>query len=154
MAQHRLPRLALGALTAALLLLPGAVRAQEQYTFTVGLLGGLGGSLDVDPGDDLDNTGFQVNFDVVSEPRTHVGIRAGRLALDSSEQFGSLTDSELTYATIAGEYRFSESYHESGMYIGLGGYRLDGTRGGQDESDTAIGLALGVTGELKINRWL
>lgn len=154
MAQHRLPRLALPVLTAALFLLPGAVRAQEQYTFTVGLLGGLGGSVDVDPGDDIDNTGFQLNFAVVTEPRTHVGIRAGRLGLDSSEQFGSLTDAELTYATVAGEYRFPQSYHESGMYIGLGGYRLDGTRGGQDESDTAVGLNLGVTGELKVNRWL
>ena len=154
MAQNRLPRLALLALTAALLLLPGAARAQEQYTFTVGLLGGLGGSVDVDPGDGLDNTGFQLNFAVVSEPRTHVGIRAGRLALDGSEQFGSLTDAELTYATVAGEYRFPESYHESGIYIGLGGYQLDGTRGSEDESDTAVGLVLGVTGELKITPWL
>ena len=153
MTQHH-RRLGTGILLVALLLLPGAARAQEPYTFTVGLLGGLGGSLDADPGDDLGNTGYQLNLTMITDPRTHVGVRLGNLALDSEESFGSLTDAELSYVTVAGEYRFPESYYESGIYAGLGGYRLEGTRGGQDQSDTALGLAVGVTGEFRITRWL
>jgi hypothetical protein len=149
---HR--RLGTGILLVALLLLPGAARAQEPYTFTVGLLGGLGGSLDADPGNDLGNTGFQLNLAMITEPRTHVGVRAGKLALDSEERFGSLTDADLSYVTVAGEYRFPEAYYESGIYAGLGGYRLEGTRGGKDRSETAAGLAVGVTGEFRVTRWL
>ena len=151
MAQHRLLRLAL---LAALLLLPGAARAQELYTFTAGLMGGIGGSVDVEPGDDLGNTGFQLNLAMVTEPRTHVGFRLGQLALDSEEFFGSLSDAELSYVTVAGEYRLPQTYSESGVYIGLGGYRLEGTRGGRDEQDTSVGLVLGVTSEFKVTRWL
>ena len=153
MTQHH-RRLGTGILLVALLLLPGAARAQEPYTFTVGLLGGLGGSLDADPGDDLGNTGYQVNLAMITDPRTHVDIRLGNLALDSEESFGSLTDAELSYVTVAGEYRFPESYYESGIYAGLGGYRLEGTRASKDQSDTALGLAVGVTGEFRITRWL
>lgn len=151
MTQHRLLRLAL---TAALLLLPGAARAQELYTFTAGLLGGVGGSFDAEPGDDLGNTGFQINLTMVTEPRTHVGFRLGQLGLDSEERFGSLSDAELSYVTVAGEYRFPQTYYESGLYLGLGGYRLEGSRFGQGEEDTAVGLTLGVTGEFKVTRWL
>jgi hypothetical protein len=152
---HRL--LGRGVLPAALvlsLLLPGAARAQELYTFTAGLLGGIGGSLDAEPGDDLGNTGFQLNLAMVTEPRTHLGLRLGKLGLDGEDLFGSLTDAELSYATIAGEYRFPQIYYDSGVYLGLGGYRLEGNRFGRDETDTSIGLAVGVTGEFRVTRWL
>ncbi len=142
------------ALLAALLFLPGAARAQELYTFTAGLLGGVGGSLDADPGGDLGNTGFQVNLTMVTEPRTHVGFRLGRLGLDSEDFFGSLSDAEMSYATISGEYRFPQGYYESGIYLGLGAYRLEGSRGGRDEEETAPGLALGVNGEFRVTNWL
>lgn len=142
------------ALLAALLLLPGAARAQELYTFTAGLMGGIGGSFDAEPGDDLGNTGFQLNLSMVTEPRTHVGFRLGKLSLDSEDRFGSLSDAELSYVTVAGEYRFPQSYYESGLYLGLGGYRLEGNRGNRDEQDTSVGLTLGVTGEFKVTQWL
>src|SRR6185295_10168666 len=51
-----------------LLLLPGAAGAQELYTYTVGVLGGIGGSFDANPGDSLTNTGYQVNLGVVTQP--------------------------------------------------------------------------------------
>ncbi|HWM94551.1 MAG TPA: hypothetical protein VN493_27600 [Thermoanaerobaculia bacterium] len=151
MIQHHRLRLFL---LAALLLLPGAARAQELYTFSAGLLGGIGGSVDAEPGDDLGNTGFQLNLTMVTEPRTHVGFRLGQLGLDSEDFFGSLSDAELSYVTVAGEYRFPQSYYESGLYIGLGGYRLEGNRFGGDETDTAVGLTLGVTGEFRVTQWL
>ena len=137
------------------LLLPGAAGAQELYTFSAGLLGGIGGSLDVDPGDSLANTGYQLNLTWITEPRTHVGFRLGQLALDDDEFFGSLQEAELTYVTIGGEYRYAEGYYDSGLYVALGGYRLEGTNfSGRNQDETALGLSLGATGEFKINRWL
>lgn len=153
----RIPRL-LGRLSllSSLFLLPGAAGAQELYTFTVGVLGGLGGSFDAEPGDSLTNTGLQVNLGLVTESRTHLVLRLGQLALDDDEFFGSLQDADLTYATIGGEYRVSESFYDSGVYVALGGYRLEGIGrfSGDDSSDTSWGLSLGFTGELPITRWL
>ena len=156
MTQHHslLGRGILPAVLVTLLLLPGAARAQEMYTFTAGLLGGIGGSLDAEPGDDLSNTGYQVNLSMVTEPRTHVGVRLGQLGLDADEFFGSLTEAELSYITVSGEYRFPQTYYESGLYIGLGGYRLEGSRGFRDEEDTSIGGVVGITGEFAVTRWL
>jgi hypothetical protein len=139
----------------SLLLLPGVAGAQELYTYSVGVFGGLGGSLDADPGDSLTNTGFQINFGVVTEPRTHLVLRTGRLKLDEEEFFGSLRDAELNYATIGGEYRSPGEFYDSGIYVALGGYRLEGTAAaGGDSRDTSWGLAVGVTGELPIKRWV
>ncbi|HYG61017.1 MAG TPA: hypothetical protein VEL74_00425 [Thermoanaerobaculia bacterium] len=149
---HRL--LAAFFLVSALLLSPAISGGQELYTYTVDLLGGIGGSPDVEQGDGFDNTGLQVNLSMVTEPGTHVGVRVGKLGLDSDEFFGSFEEAELSYLTLAGEYRFPQTYYESGIYIGLGGYRLEGTRFGEDDDDTAPGLSLGVTGEFKFNRWL
>jgi len=152
--RNRRPLALLGASALMLLLAPSrAARAQELYNFTVAVLGGAGGSLDVDRGDDLGNTGLQLNLDMVTEPRTHVALRLGKLDLDLDEGFGSLTDAELTYATVAGEYRWREVYYTSGVYLGLGAYDLQGTGpGGGGESDTAPGAVFGLTGEFQLHR--
>lgn len=153
----RIPRLlARLSLLSSLLLLPGAAGAQELYTYTVGVFGGIGGSFDADPGDSLTNTGLQLNLGMVTEARTHLVLRLGQLGLDDDEFFGSLSDADLSYATISGEYRISESFYDSGVYLGLGGYRLEGTDrfSSDDFSDTSWGLVLGFTGELPITRWL
>lgn len=145
----------LAVLLAAAALLPGPARAQETYTFTVGALGGLGGSVDADPGDELDNSGFQLDLGMVLQPQNHLVLRLGRLDLDSGGRFEDLTGAELTYATIGGEYKYRHSYYDSGVYLALGGYRLEGDRlVGGNEEETAVGLALGVTGEFPITRWL
>ena len=153
---HRLlGRLVLLALTIGLLLLPGAAGAQELYSYTVGVFGVLGGSVDAEPGDSLTNTGYQLNLGLVTEPHTQLVLRTGRLTLDEDERFGPLGDAELTYATIGGEYRTPEKFFDSGIYIALGGYRLEGTTAsGRDSRENSWGLALGATGELPINRWL
>jgi hypothetical protein len=143
-------------LICSLFLLPAVAGAQELYTYTAGVFGGLGGSLDADPGDSLSNTGYQLNLGVVTQARTHLVLRTGRLALDQDELFGSLRDAELTYATIGGEYRSRQDVYESGIYASLGGYRLEGTpaAAGRDSRENSWGLSVGVTGELPIRRWL
>ena len=70
------------ALLAGLLLLPGTARAQQElYTFSAAALGGIGGSLDAEPGDDLGNTGYQLNASIVTAERTHVGFRVGQMGV-------------------------------------------------------------------------
>lgn len=137
-------------------LTPVAAGGQELYTFTIGALGGFGGSLDADPGDDLDNTALQLNLALVIEPKTHFGLRLGRLDLDVDDSFEGLTGADLTYLTAAGEYRFEHGYYESGIYAGLGAYRLEGRRlfDGGDEEDTSFGVVLGITGEFDLTRRL
>jgi hypothetical protein len=148
----------LGGLAAllGLLALPGVAHAAEQYTYTAGIFGGIGGSFDASPGDDLSNSSYQLNLSMVTDPRTHVVLRIGKLNLDKKGAFGTLTGADLSYVTIAGEYRFQENYYESGIYIGLGGYRLSGDRSsdGQADSQTSVGVVVGVTGEITVNRWL
>ncbi len=151
-----LGRLVLFSLIAGLagtIALPGAAQAQELYTYTIGVLGGVGGSSDVDPGSDFGNHGFQVNFGLVTEPRTLLNLRIGQLSLDRKPTFGSLTSANLTYADIGGEYRFDETYYQSGVYFALGAYRLNGKRAidGSSRDQTSIGGALGLTGEFPIN---
>jgi hypothetical protein len=117
------------------------------------VLGCVGGSSDVDPGSDFGNHGFQVNFGLVTEPRTVLSLRVGRLSLDRKPTFGSLIHADLTYADIGGEYRFDETYYQSGVYFALGAYRLNGKRAfdGSSRDQTTIGGALGLTGEFPLN---
>jgi hypothetical protein len=136
-------------------LVPAAAHAQETYTFTVGAFGGIGGSVDAEPGDELDNTGFQLDLGMVIQPQNHLVLRLGELDLDSGGRFEDLTGASLTYATIGGEYKYRHSYYDSGVYLALGGYRLEGDdAAGREQDDTAVGLALGVTGEFPITAWL
>jgi hypothetical protein len=142
------------ALLVAVLALPTAARAQDHYTFSAAVLGGVGGSPDVD-GANYGNGGFQVNLGLVTEPRTILGLRVGRFSINRPNPFGSLTDAGLSYATIGGEYRFRESYYDSGIYLALGAYRLSGRDAdGTSRDRTAAGAALGLTGEFPITRRL
>jgi hypothetical protein len=143
-------------LIGGLLLLPAAAGAQELYTYTVGLLGGIGGSFDANPGTRYTNKSFQLNLGMVTEPHTHLIARVGKLTLDQDKLFGSLRNADLDYLTMGGEYRARQGVWESGLYLALGGYRLNGTEAatGRDRAETSVGLALGATGELPVNRHL
>lgn len=147
------PLLVVATLAAAALLAKPAA-AEELYTFTIAALGGVGGSFDADPGDGLGNTGFQLNLAMVTQARTHLVLRAGQVGLGDGELFADLVDADMTYVTAAGEYRYRHSFYESGMFLGLGGYRLSGSAIGSGESreETSVGLTLGATGEFQINR--
>jgi hypothetical protein len=142
--------------TIAALALPAKAQAQELYTYTVGVLGGIGGSFDVERNRDFGNHGYQIDLAMVTEPNTEAVLRVGRLALDRDHRsFGALTHADLSYANIGGEYRLHEAYYDSGLFLALGAYRLRGDRADGSATDqTAIGAALGVTGEFPINRHL
>ena len=138
-----------------LLAVPALAAPGDTHSFSVSLLGGVGGSPDVDPGDGFGNTGYQLNFSVVREPGTLVGVRVGRLDLTNKEQFGPLRKPFLDYALIGGEYLFNESYYISGVFLGVGGYRLSGDlAGGRSDQETAFGGTLGLSGEFGLTQSL
>ena len=136
-----------------LLLVPSGASAQQLYSFTVSAAAGIGGSFDADPGDGFDHGTFQLGAALVTEPQTLVGVRYGEIGFGSGEPLESLFDADLSYLTLAGEYKFDQTFYEAGMYVGLGGYRLEGTdAGGASQDDTSFGLVVGVTGEFPITR--
>lgn len=135
-----------------LALAPGA-SAQDYYNFTVFGGAGFGGSLDADPGDGVDHPSWQLGAAMVTDLRTLVGLRYGQIGFDSAEPFDTLFDADLTYLTLAGEYKFDQTYYDAGMYLGLGGYQLEGIdAGGTGRDDTSFGLVVGVNGEFPITR--
>lgn len=146
------------ALFVALIALAGArpARAAEPYVFSVGLLGGVGGPLDADdPDPGISQRSFELQGNLVTEPRTLLGLRLGRIEFDDADQLGSFHAPELEYVTIAGEYRFYKNWYDSGIFLGLGGYRLSGNErdfGGGSHEETAVGLTAGVTGEFEITQ--
>lgn len=141
----------------SLAVLPSAVQAQDLYTYGVGVFGGFGGSLDVNPDAGLDNTSLQASFSMLTERRTLVTLRVGSIDFSgdgngSSGGFDVFSKADLTYLTVAGEYRVRRAYYDSGLFLGLGGYRLEGTYpGGGTDDETALGFTAGVTGDFPIN---
>lgn len=143
------------AVAAVTLAVPGAASAQQLYSFTVGAMGGVGGSLDANTGDGVGNGSFQLLGAMVTEPQTLVGVRYGQLSFSGDEPLEDLFDADLTYLTLAGEYKFDQTFYEAGMFVGLGAYELEGTdAAGRGRDDTGLGLSLGATGEFPITRRL
>ena len=130
--------------------------AAEPYVFSVGLLGGVGGPLDADdPDPGTSQRSFELQANLVTEPRTLLGLRLGRIEFDDADQLGTFHAPELEYVTISGEYRFYKNWYDSGIFLGLGGYRLSGNArdfGGGSHEETAVGLTAGVTGEFEITQ--
>ncbi|MEE8277837.1 MAG: hypothetical protein V3R89_03865 [Thermoanaerobaculia bacterium] len=133
---------------------PAAGAAQELYTFTVSLLGGIGGSLDVDEGG-FGNTSFQLGFSALTDQRIHFAARLGEIDF-GSQKLETLTDVSLTYLTLGGEYHTAESFYESAVFLGIGAYNLEATRievGSVDE--TSFGGFVGVLGDFEISpKWV
>lgn len=151
-----------GVLAAALVSIasPGVATAQSSnmgdvHTFTLSLMGGVGASIDEDQAG-YDNSALQVGLSVVTEGNVKVAARVGALGFGSTERLGNLLDVDLSYATIAGEYTFGEVAYESGIFFGVGAYRLEGTRAftGESVSSTRLGVTGGLTGEFDLTRRL
>lgn len=129
----------------AALALP-ATAAAEGAVYSFNIWAGVGGPLDEDDLG-LSNSSFQLGFAVQPEDQLLVGLRVGELDL-SGGMVGESVDTSLDYATVVGEYRFTESFYESGLYIGLGLYSLDGlSLIGGSFTEESVGLVLGISGE-------
>lgn len=132
-----------------------AAEQQESYTFTLGLLGGVGGALDAEPDPGLGQSSWMLAAGMVSAPRTLVVVRAGRLAIEGDPAFERFSQADLEYVNIAGEYRFAQPTYDFGSYIGLGYYRMNGDLlAGGDSSESDLGIVLGLTGDFDITRYL
>lgn len=133
----------------------GPLRAQDSTTFVVGLLGGIGGALEGSPDRVYDQRALQAEVGMLTNERTYVMVRAGRLSFDRDLEIGHLVDAELEYVTVAGEYRFRQPVYDFGIYLGLGGYRLSGFEAGRGHVDErALGLSFGLTGDFDLTRHL
>ena len=133
-----------------LLLCSGMATAQDKYNFSAALSAGFGGPLDADePDPGVGNGSFQGLFSWITQPRTRVGVRIGQIDM-GDELLGNIFDPEMLYATISGEYRFQESTYQSGVFLGLGIYSLDGA----NDDDSSLGLTIGFTGDFPVaDRW-
>lgn len=132
-----------------------AAEQQESYTFTLGLLGGVGGSLDADPDPGLAQRSWELAAGMVTAPRTLVVVRAGRLSIEGDPAFERFSKADLEYVNVAGEYRFAQPTYDYGTYVGIGYYRLNGDllAGGED-SESDLGIVLGLTGDFDVTRYL
>ena len=149
---QRIIRLVFIAITALAILAPAAVLAQDHYTYTLSVLGGFGGSVDAED-TSLGNQSFGLGFSLLREDRVHIGLRVAQIDFSAEDLVGVYSDPSLRFLTAGGEYRFLESFYESGLFLGLGVYELDGLdASGIRDSETSVGFVLGVTGEFEINR--
>ena len=103
--------------------LAGAVQAQDKYPFRASGYLGLGGAVNDDQGGSFSNGSYQLGFSWESDYDILVGVRVGQVAFDDGPS--GRAGSDLTYATIGGEYLFNEGYYTSGIYFALGYYGLD-----------------------------
>ncbi len=150
----RQPLLPVVCLLAAVTLAPATGEAQLDYPLEVGAAVALGGSID-ESDSGLGNTGYQASISLGIARRTNVGLRVGEIGYGTGERIGQLLRPTFSYVTVAGEYTFSERYYESGIYLGLGTYRLEGFQPiGGTTSDTSVGLVLGITGEFEVTKRL
>ena len=125
--------------------------AAEARSYTLGVMAGVGGSLDADPDGGLGNTTIQASFGIVTEEATQLVLRIGRLDQDAEGVFAPFGGGSLSWVGVSGEYRFRKPLYDSGIYLGLGGYRFEGDAAGSPD-DTAIGGVFGLTGEFDLTR--
>jgi hypothetical protein len=127
-------------------------RAVEPYFVTVGVLGGIGGPLDADdPDPGTSHPALELQVGYITEPRTILALRVGRLDFSRDDRLGETLDPQLSYITLAGEYRIYRSWYDSGIFLGLGNYRLNGEDAtGRSRDSSSWGVIGGVTAEFEI----
>lgn len=131
----------------ALAMSPKAEAADSGYDFSLGLLGGVGGTEETDS---YTQPGFELLGAMELYPRTYFVVRVGQLAID--QDGGALPEGDLGYVTVATEYRNPAGFYNSGLFVGLGYYNLQSDDSLIDES--AFGLNLGVTGDIPLGQHL
>ena len=130
---------------------PAPVAAQERGLFVASATGGLAGAFDSVGEKAFDHSARQLAAGMLTDDRTWTMLRYGRIDLDEEELPIGRLRSEVEYLNVAGEYRFRQPAYDFGLFVGVGGYRLDADRiGGGAEEEEAIGIAAGLTGDFDI----
>ena len=147
--------------------LAGSSSAQTTSRYTAGAMFGFGATTGSGPSgstiddaylvDDRFDFGYQLFFGMEVRRGVMFATRFGQMDVQIASPnrlalFGSPVDSELTYLTLAGEYRLPAGSYQSGLFLGAGYYSVDG----QDvfDDDSGLGLTVGVDGDFRINdRW-
>jgi hypothetical protein len=129
-----------------------ALFGQEPYLFRIGLVGGTGAALDAAGNTSFEAQALQVALGMVTNERTQVAARLGRLEFD--QPIEGLSKAQLNYALVGGEYRFSQGFYDFGITLGLGGYELEGREMGTRRKLSAIGLGLALLGDFDISQRL
>lgn len=132
------------------LCLAPAVGAQDTSSFRASAMLGIAGALDAEPDSGVDNSSFQLGFSWLSEPDILVGLRYGEIDFDDEDGLGARRGSDLSYVTVAGEYPFDEGSYTSGVYLGLGYYRVEESAQAGLSDDTSLGVVLGLTGDFPV----
>ena len=149
--------LQIGCLVALLAFVGTAASRAQKYSQSFSGLVGVGGSFDeTDAG--FGNVNWQLGFTNEIAEKTHFAARLGGIHWSSGDLVGEVASPTLLYLTVAGQYwegnaSFSGSFVSPGVYIGLGVYNLDGEdAAGESVSETAPGLAIGLTGDIDLNQ--
>ncbi|MEM6794256.1 MAG: hypothetical protein AAF725_09755 [Acidobacteriota bacterium] len=131
-----------------------ALPAAADSGVSLGLTVGVGGSPD---GDEFSGLGFQLSASWEWRLNTLAQLRVGGLDLDlDRDNGGTLQPAEMTFISLATEYRHNADFYDAGVIIGVGFYRLEsdsafgssGFLAGEDES--SIGLHAGVSGHFDL----
>lgn len=139
-------RRAIFVLAVLIVAVSGAALGQTGSRRLSGTLG-VGGAPSGQPEDGLGNGAFQLGIALAVDSEILVGARVGRLAFDGD--LGPRHEPALSWVNVAGEYLLDEGYYTSGIYFGLGWYRL-GEGGSGLGSDDAPGAVLGLTGDFRV----
>ncbi|MEM8997490.1 MAG: hypothetical protein AAGF23_22080, partial [Acidobacteriota bacterium] len=147
--------------TVALAWLVALPASAQTSAFSLGLLGGVGGSPD---SDSYTEVSFQLVASWEWRLRTHAQLRVGQLDLDLDldDSFGDAqVGADLTWIGLSTEYRYNADFYDSGYIIGVGYYSLEtdgaflpggGFVGATDED--SIGIHIGTSGHFRLGtRW-
>jgi len=143
-------------LTVGLLVLPATATVAQSYSYTIGGLVGVGGSLDENDAG-FGQPAWQVTFTSDIAEKTYFAARLGGMYWGSEDKVEEVTGPSLLYVTLAGEYRetrasFSGGFVEPSVFVGLGFYNLDGTNDeGKGVSESAPGLVVGLNGDIPLS---
>ena len=151
----------------ALSCLAGSSSAQTPSRYTAGVTFGFGSPTGSGPsGSTIDDVylvndsfefGYQLMFGMEVRRGTLFAVRFGQVDVEIASPaalsvFGGPIGSDLSYLTLTGEYRMPAGSYQSGFFMGLGYYSVDGKNVFDD--DDGLGLTLGVDGDIRINdRW-
>ena len=145
------------------LLIPGSSSAQDTHRYSIGFLGGFGGTVSSEPAsttldqtfvrDDEFDLGLALLFNMEVRRGTLFTVRAGQMDVELVNNallaiFAGPVESELTYLNLSGEYRLSAGNYQSGLFAGIGYYSIDGQNIFAD--DSAIGVVAGTTGDFRL----